>query len=127
MRKRKFSVIDIIIVVVVLATALSALIFINAMGNDGNKVEIIVNGVVFSTVNLKTDEKKEIEIKDSKGKVTNILVLENDTAYVEWATCKNQDCVHHNRISKVGESIVCLPNNVEINIIENTGVEDAAW
>ncbi len=126
-RKKKFSVVDIVIVAVVLITAFSALIFINSLGNAGNKVEISVDGEVYKTVTLKTDKKKEIEIKDKNGKVTNILVLENDTAYIKWASCKNQDCVKHNSISKIDESIICLPNKVEVRIISNSGVEDAAW
>ncbi len=127
MKRRKFSVVDIVIVLVVLITAFSALIFINVMRTDGDKIEVKVKGETFYIGDLQTENKKEVKITDSNGKTTNILVIENSTAYVKWANCKDQKCVNHYRISKVDESIVCLPNEVEIRIVKNTGAEDAAW
>ncbi|MBQ7652980.1 MAG: NusG domain II-containing protein [Clostridia bacterium] len=44
------------------------------------------------------------------------IVIEEGKAYVYESTCKNQYCVKHAPISKSGESIVCLPNQVVVKI-----------
>lgn len=47
---------------------------------------------------------------------TNVIVIKDKTVQVESADCKNQDCVKHGKISKKGESIICLPNKVIVEI-----------
>ena len=51
------------------------------------------------------------------GKVGEcILIIKDGEAYMQEADCPNQICVHHSPISHKGESIVCLPNRVIIEI-----------
>ena len=47
---------------------------------------------------------------------TNCLVISEGTAVMEWADCPDQICVHHSPVSRNGESIICLPNEVVISI-----------
>jgi len=53
------------------------------------------------------------ELTDS-GK--NVLVIENGEASIKSATCPDKICVSHRKISKSGETIVCLPNKVVVEI-----------
>lgn len=46
----------------------------------------------------------------------NTVVIENGSVYVSDADCKNQICVNHSPITKKGESIICLPNKVIVEI-----------
>ncbi len=46
----------------------------------------------------------------------NTVIIISGEVYVEKASCKNQICVKTGKISKEGESIVCLPNRVIIEI-----------
>lgn len=51
------------------------------------------------------------------GKVGEcVLIIKEGEAYMQEADCPNQICVHHSPISHKGESIVCLPNRVIIEI-----------
>ena len=51
------------------------------------------------------------------GKVGEcILVIKDGEAYMQEADCPNQICVHHSSVSHKGETIVCLPNRVIIEI-----------
>ena len=50
------------------------------------------------------------------GKVTNIVTIENGTAYMFEADCPDQLCMHQNAISKDKESIICLPNRVVVTV-----------
>lgn len=47
---------------------------------------------------------------------SNTIVIENGTVFMENANCLDQICVHHKAVSKDGETIICLPNQVFIAI-----------
>ena len=70
-----------------------------------------------NTYNLRGKGKiQRIEIPGKVGKC--ILVISDGKADMESADCPNQICVHHGAISHTGETIVCLPNRVVIEVIE---------
>lgn len=51
------------------------------------------------------------------GKVGEcVLIIKEGEAYMQEADCPNQICVHHSPVSHKGETIVCLPNRVIIEI-----------
>ena len=62
------------------------------------------------------EDVQRIEIPGRVGKC--ILVIFDGKADMESADCPNQICVHHSAISHTGETIVCLPNRVVIEVIE---------
>ena len=47
---------------------------------------------------------------------TNVIEIKDGVVFVKSASCKNQVCVNTGKISKKGESIVCLPNKVIVEI-----------
>lgn len=73
-----------------------------------------------STVTIK--QNNEIVYSESIGKdntVTldgNTVIIEDGFVYMLNASCKNQVCVNTGKISKKGESIICLPNKVTVEI-----------
>lgn len=70
-----------------------------------------------NTDNLSGKENiQRIEIPGKVGKC--ILVIFDGKTDMESADCPNQICVHHSAISNTGETIVCLPNRVVIEVIE---------
>ena len=69
------------------------------------------------------DRDKIITIKQDDGKLNKVHITP-ETVYMEFSTCENQDCVgqgevhvdtYKNRI--LGTYIICLPNNVSIEMI----------
>lgn len=59
-------------------------------------------------------ELQRIEIPGVIGRC--YLVIDDGAAYMESADCPNQICVHHNPVSHKGETIVCLPNRIIVEI-----------
>lgn len=57
---------------------------------------------------------KKVVIKGKIGEC--IMVIEDGKVYMQEADCPNQICVHHTPISHRGETIVCLPNRIVIEI-----------
>lgn len=84
-------------------------------GQDAGQITITVDQKVFGTYLLSEDQ--EININD-----TNYLVIKDNQADMIEADCPDKYCVNQRAISRKGESIVCLPNEV---IVEVTGGEDA--
>ena len=88
-------------------------------------IEVLEQDINYETVeDLERPIKKNNEILyelplnkdktvDLKG---NILVIKDGKAFIESADCKNQICVNHKPISKTGETIVCLPHKVLVEI-----------
>jgi len=46
----------------------------------------------------------------------NVVEIKDGSVSVTEASCKNQVCVRHGRVSRSGESIVCLPNRLVVRI-----------
>ncbi len=47
----------------------------------------------------------------------NRLIIEDETVRIEAADCRDQICVKNFPISKAGETIVCLPHKLVIEIV----------
>lgn len=60
------------------------------------------------------DKDQQLSISGVLG-VTNISIKENSVIFVD-SPCENKTCVASNAISKNGEWIACLPNNVIVYI-----------
>lgn len=59
------------------------------------------------------NENRTIELEDT-GR--NVIVINNGAAYMQEADCRDQICVKHKPISKNGETIICLPNDVFVTV-----------
>ena len=79
---------------------------------ETNAVIVTVDGEIYGEYSL--DENQEIKINN-----TNVLIVQDGFAYVKEATCSEQICVNHKKISKNKEVIVCLPNKVMIEVTDD--------
>lgn len=86
------------------------------MSEGGDTVKVTVNGREYGTYKLSDDQEITVE---KNGHVNKFVIKDGKVDMVE-ASCKNQICVHEAKISKSGQSIVCLPNRVSI-VIEGKG------
>lgn len=76
-------------------------------------VRITTGGTEYGVYPL--DQDAEIEIDQNGHK--NIVVIEDGQVHMDYSDCHNQICVDTGRISRTGETIVCLPNRVVAEII----------
>lgn len=103
---------DIILIVSVLV--ISAIIFSVFLLTleKGESVKIIQNDKT-EILSLNQDTKKIIKTSDG---CYNTLIINDGKAYIESASCPDKICVSHRAISKIGETIVCLPHKLVIEI-----------
>lgn len=92
---------------------IAAVFYLTGKGS-GARVQITVDGVSYGTYSL--NENQEIPIEREEG-VTNVLVIKDGTADMTEADCPDKLCVHQRAISKTGETIVCLPNKVVVEVL----------
>lgn len=104
MKKRDYILMGCILLIAVVAGG-----FFLLTGKEAQQAVVTVDGEVYGAYSL--TENRTIEIKEG-----NHLRIQDGQAKMEWADCPDQLCVHQKAISKTGESIICLPNKVVVNV-----------
>ena len=94
----------IIIAVVFLATMI--------FRSEGDTAVVTVDGKPWGEYPLSKNASVEI----TNGSGSNLLIIENGKAYIKSASCPDGICSSHRPISHNGESIICLPNKVVVEI-----------
>ena len=105
---------------------------VSIFGKTGRVITIRVDGQLYGTYQLDEDKKIVIEPHSTKRRDTktgrknplwrNVLKIQSGQASMIEADCPDLICVHHRPISRQGESIVCLPHKV---VVEVTGEKSA--
>lgn len=114
--KKRFGKADVILLFIIFFILVLAVTFSLLLKKEGASVVITVEGNVYRTVPL--TENQEIEIKKD-GTVINILSIRDGKADMKSATCPDKLCVHQKPVSKSGETIVCLPHEVVVEVKGN--------
>ena len=88
-------------------------LFSGEVGENG-KVEISIEGKVLGTYSLYKDQM--VTIPGRLGDST--LKIKDGYATMENAGCPDQICVHHMPIHNKNDMIICLPNEIIVEVIE---------
>lgn len=103
---------DILIIAALIIFAAASAIVIAFLPSKGKTVNVQVDNKPYGSYSL--FKNRTVKIKTANG--YNVLKIQNGYTWVEKADCKNQVCVHHKKINKNGENIVCLPHGVVITV-----------
>ena len=103
---------DLILVAALLIVSALASLLILVFRSEGDVVKVTVDGKNVGEYSLYED--REVEIKSPNG--YNLLVIEGGRARVAQASCPDGICAAHRPISFGMQSIICLPNNVVIEV-----------
>ncbi|MDD8049569.1 MAG: NusG domain II-containing protein [Thomasclavelia sp.] len=106
MKKTKNNIIFIIVLIIVICLSF----FINRTNSINNEyVNVYVNNKLVNQYNLKIN--KTVKVNN-----TNTFIISDKKVWMKESTCTNKICIHQGKISKNGEMIVCLPNEVILKI-----------
>lgn len=108
---------DIILAVVMILVAAAGFLWYNLAKEEGGAVMLIQNGKEVQSFSLNDEVEYLIETEDDSY---NLLVIRGGKAFMKEASCPDQICVNHRPVSNVGETIVCLPNEIVIKVIEKS-------
>lgn len=108
-RKYKNDIIFIVSLLLLVSIAALAMFLFKTVGDT---VTVTVDGQLFGEYPLNED--RTVEIKNGDG--YNLLVIEDGKAHVARASCPDGICSAHRPVGYNGESIICLPNKVVVEI-----------
>ena len=118
---------DLILGAGIIVIALAMLLVIRlTRGEEGNQIQITLDGKIYGTYSLSKDQ--TIEVKD--GDFYNRIRIEDGKAYMEEANCPDGYCEEQGKISGHTQTIVCLPHKLVVEVLENeskqnSGVSDS--
>lgn len=107
-KKKDLIILSTIIILIALGFIFNHFYF----NQNGDYVYITVNNQEYQKVPLKQDQ--TININN-----TNTVIINNGIVYMKDASCPDKLCVDQGQISKNGEQIICLPNQVVVAIISS--------
>jgi hypothetical protein len=109
-RKRRNDLVFIAVLAAVVMLAGAGMYFLRGTGDT---VTVTVDGSLYGTYPLSVDT--VVELTTDSG--YNRLVIRDGQAVMETADCPDGICAAHRPISRMGESIVCLPHKVVVTVV----------
>lgn len=109
---------DIVIIVFLLLLSFTPnIIFAISNSKNYNSTYAIIklSGEIYDTIILSSDSgDNEIVIETKYG--NNTIAIQEDIIKIKEADCHDELCVKQGPISKVGESVICLPHELIVEI-----------
>jgi hypothetical protein len=112
---------DILFAAAVLGVGLVLLLVLMMSRKTGTEVQVRVAGQVVQSFSLGENRTYLIE---GAGGGQNLLVIQDGTARIEEADCPDALCVGMGRIQRIGQSVVCLPHQVVVEIVGEAAEAD---
>ena len=112
----------VVLAVIVLGAAVALFVYGGKRGNDALTCIITDHGQEVERINMSALDDAEYIAVDGDYHLT--VKLSPDGVEVTDSNCPHQDCVHSPRITRAGESIVCLPSQIVIHL-EGAPASDA--
>lgn len=105
---------DICLIVVILLLATAALLWRHFHAENGARAVVTVDGKIQEELFLRKDA--EVRINSPEG--YNVVVVKDGVVMVLDADCRDHICVKHQPIFKQGETIICLPHKLVVEVKE---------
>lgn len=113
MRQSKRKRNDFLLMGILLIIPLCLLFYQNTIGaRAGAIVVVLQDGKEMGRYPL--EEEREILIQGDYGE--NLLVIQNGKAFMKEADCPDGLCMKQKRISRQGESLICLPHRLVVTV-----------
>lgn len=116
-KKRKLRN-DIILVAVIVIIAAAGLLIFGLNKETGSFAAVNINGEQKAVYPLSVDTEVTITTGEN-GEYINVLTIRDGKAYVSEANCPDGICTETRAVQYEGETIVCLPHRVVIEIVSS--------
>ena len=111
MMKKRLAA-DIILIAVILLIGVGSVLVLNETRQEGAYAVVIIDGAESARYPLSRDRVEVIEI----GEYRNTLVIRDGEAFVSEANCPDGRCSRHAPVKYDGETVICLPHKLVIEI-----------
>lgn len=113
--RRTVSIRELIIIAVILLLGVTAFILLFSLKNDGTTAIISVDGKSVAEIELTVSQNKTFSVSEAEN-IT--FEVNNGRIRVVDSDCPDKICCNTGFISKSGESIICMPNKMIVEIKE---------
>ena len=103
---------DLLLLAAALCAALLFVLYLFFAGREGSMVRVVCSGSLWGEYSLQED--REIALSLENG--TNLLIIRNGQVWMEEADCPDGLCIRQGAVSRVGESIICLPHELVVTV-----------
>lgn len=111
---------DVYIIVAVIFISGALFTMFALMPSDHQEVIISLKGEEYARVTLDGQE-HVYEIQTELG--YNKVIVDKDGVHIEEADCPDHDCIEIGTLNKVGQSIICAPHYLVIEIVGSAEAE----
>lgn len=105
---------DLILIASLIALSV-ILLLLTSNRDNGNSVTVEINNIKVASFSLN----KNAEYSLNGG--TNTLVIEDGCAFLKDSDCPDKTCEKQGKIRYQGQSIVCLPNRLQVTVEQESG------
>ena len=112
MKRKLFTKTDVIVALVAIIVCISIIIVRQCFSVRGKTVAVYYNNEKKDEFSLYGNTEKTFEFGQGK----NTVCVKNGECYVSFADCRDKICVHHEKIKNKGQTIVCLPHKLIIEV-----------
>ena len=119
MKKSRKADVILIAAIVLVGVIIGVILLLSK--HDGKYVQVRVAGQIERVFPLSQDVEYEIAGRDG-GR--NLLIIREGKAWVEEADCPDKLCKNMGKIFRSGQSVVCLPHEVVVEIVDETSPDD---
>lgn len=113
MMKRSFGLRDVLFLAALLVTGLLLTVGIFRFSESGSQIRVTVDGQLYGVYPL--DENRCVQVTLADGGSNQIRIADG-TAYMEQADCPDGLCMRQGAISRTGQTIVCLPHRLVVEV-----------
>ncbi len=112
MSMNRIRVGDALIISVILVTALLLFLATLLPKEEGSVVEVTCGQ---RTERYSLDEDREV-ILNAEG-YTLVLTIKDGEAAITASDCPDKVCLHHGKIGKAGETVICVPSGISFRVL----------
>ncbi len=112
MKNKKSLRRDIVLILCLLTAGLLICLTVWLFSGKGGTVVVRVGGTVVGEYSLY--ETRTLTLQGTGG--TNLLRIQNGQAWIEDADCPDGLCIRTGKISRQGQSIICLPHQLVVEV-----------
>ena len=105
---------DILLIVGIMILTIAGLFVWKKLQKPGAYVDILIDGTSVKTLQL--DKDASYEVMQEAG--VNTVVVQDGSVTVQDADCPDKICEKHRAINRTGETIICLPHKLVVEIKE---------
>lgn len=125
-KRKYFSLPDLILAVVVVIAAVFGFLGMIRSGEESDLVAVVkVGGVVYKEISLsEVDKEYNLTVKGYDAGEIVLCITRESVEFVQ-SPCEDKLCVNTGRLTKSGDSAVCLPQRVSVKLVSADSTQSA--